>query len=63
MFAFFNWETSPLTAVTTAQGWYETSQFDSLAATAGSIAAKYLSYPGNAVSANAIIPRTCSRSG
>ena len=29
IFAFFNWETSPLTSVTTAQGWYETSQFDS----------------------------------
>src|SRR5690349_5366752 len=28
IFAFFNWETSPLTSVTTAQGWYETSQFD-----------------------------------
>jgi len=63
IFAFFNWETSPLTSVTTAQGWYETSQFDNSAATAGSIAAKYLSFPGNGVSSNGIIPRTCASIG
>ncbi len=63
VFAFFNWETSPLTSVTTSQGWYETSQFDATAAPAGSIASTYLTYPGNAVSANAIIPRTCSSIG
>lgn len=63
IFAFFNWETSPLASTTTAQGWYETSQFDSIAATPGSIAAQYLSYPGNAVSANGIIPRTCASIG
>src|SRR5215469_12689111 len=55
IFAFFNWETSPLASSTTAQGWYETSQFDTSAATGGSIAAKYLSFPGNAVSSNSII--------
>lgn len=63
IFAFFNWETSPFASSTTAQGWYETQQFDSSAATPGSIAAKYLSFPGNAVSANGIIPRTCSQVG
>jgi len=63
IFAFFNWETSPLSAATTSQGWYETSQFDSSAATAGSIAAKYLSFPGNTVSTNAIILRTCASIG
>ena len=63
IFAFFNWETSPFASSTTAQGWYETQQFDSSAATAGSIAAKYLSFPGNAVSSNGIIPRTCSQIG
>lgn len=63
IFAFFNWETSPLASSTTAQGWYETSQFDTAAATAGSIAAKYLSFPGNAVSSNSIIQRTCSQIG
>ena len=55
IFAFFNWETSPLIQVATAQGWYETSQFDAMAAASGSIASTYLSYPGNAVSANAIV--------
>jgi hypothetical protein len=63
VFAFFNWETSPLTQVATAQAWYETSQFDSSAAPAGSIAATYLGYPGNGVSANAIIPRSCASIG
>ncbi len=63
VFAFFGYETSPSFASTTAQGWYETSQFDSSAATSGSIAGKYLSFPGNAVSANAIIPRTCASVG
>ena len=63
IFAFFNFETSPFVSSTTAQGWYETSQFDSTAAVPGSIAAKYLSFPGNAVHANAIIPRTCTSIG
>jgi len=63
IFAFFNFETSPLAVSTTAQGWYETSQFDSTAATPGSIAAKYLSFPGNAVHASSMIPRTCASIG
>ncbi|HEY6767265.1 MAG TPA: carboxypeptidase-like regulatory domain-containing protein [Candidatus Sulfotelmatobacter sp.] len=63
IFAFFNWETSPLFSVATSQDWYETSQFDSSAATPGSIAAQYLSFPGNAVHASGIIPRRCSDIG
>jgi hypothetical protein len=63
IFAFFNWETSPLSSSTTAQNWYETSEFDSAAATSGSIAAQYLSFPGGAVSANGIIARTCANIG
>lgn len=63
IFAFFNFESSPLDSVTTGQGWYETSQFDSSAAASGSIAQKYLSYAGEAVSANSIIPRTCTQIG
>lgn len=63
IFAFFNWETSPLVQVGTSQGFYETSQFDSSAATAGSIAAKYLSFTGNAPNANAIVTRTCANIG
>jgi len=63
LFAFFNWETSPLSATTTTQGWYETSQFDKSAAASGSIAAKYLSYPGIGVSSSGIIARTCASIG
>lgn len=63
IFAFFSWETSPLASTTTDQNWYETSQFDQSAAAAGSIAAKYLSFPGNAVSSNSIINRTCASIG
>jgi hypothetical protein len=63
IFAFFSWETSPLVSASTSQGWYETSQFDASAPTAGSIAAKYLSFPGNAPNANAIVPRACSDAG
>lgn len=60
IFGFFSWETSPLKAVSTSQGWYETSQFASSAAASGSIAAKYLSFPGAGVAANGIIARTCA---
>ncbi len=63
VFAFFNFETSPFSAGATAQGWYETSQFDSAAATSGSIAAKYLSYKGEGVSASGIIQRSCASIG
>lgn len=63
IFAFFNVETSPLSSTTTSQAWYETSQFDSSAAASGSIAGKYLSYKGEGVSANAIVPRTCASIG
>jgi hypothetical protein len=63
IFAFFNWETSPLSSTTTAQGWYETSQFDSTAAASGSIASKYLTYPGNAPSASGILYKTCTNIG
>lgn len=63
LFAFFNYETSPTSASTTSQNWYETPQFISGAAPAGSIAAKFLSYPGEGVSANAIIQRNCASIG
>ncbi len=62
IFAFFNWETSPLSATTTTQGWYETSQFDSLAGT-GPIAAQYLAFPGEAVSTSGIVQRSCQSIG
>ena len=62
VFAFFNFESSPLSGTTTAQGWYETTQFDA-AAPAGSIAQKYLTYKGEGVSATNIISRTCASIG
>jgi hypothetical protein len=63
IFAFFNYETSPLSSTTTSQGWYETSQFDSSAAASGSIAGKYLSYKGEGVSSSGMIARTCASIG
>lgn len=63
LFAFFAFETSPLDATNTAENWYETSEFDHSAAASGSIAAKYLSYPGEAVSSSSMIPRTCASVG
>lgn len=63
IFAFFNWETSPEVATTTGQGWYETPAFNSSAATPGSIASKYLTYPGEAVASSTVISQTCSQLG
>lgn len=63
IFAFFNYETSPEVASTTAQGWYETPAFDRTAAKPGSIAAKYLAYPGEAVASNSLISQTCAQIG
>ena len=63
LFAFFNYETSPLSANSTAQGWYETSQFDQSAAASGSIASKYLSYKGEGAASSGLIQRTCSQIG
>jgi len=63
VFAFFNVEASPESALTTSQGWYETSQFDSLALPSGTIASQYLTYPGEGPSATGIIPETCEDIG
>lgn len=63
VFGFFNWETSPYSASATAQGWYETSQFDQSAAAAGSIASSYLGYKGEGVASSGLIQRTCSQIG
>ena len=62
VFAFFSYETSPENSASTATGWYETSAFDKLAP-AGSIAAKFLTFPGAGVSAKGIISATCSTAG
>ncbi len=62
IFAFFNWETSPLSASTTSQNWYTTPQFATMAPP-GSIAAKYLSFPGSGVASNGTIQRSCASVG
>ncbi len=63
IFFFFNVETidEPASGVTSS-GWYDTPAFDALAP-AGSIAAKYLSYPGNGVINQGINPATCANIG
>ncbi len=62
IFAFFNFEQSPQSNSTTAQAWYETSQFDS-SAPSGSIAAQYLGYKGEGVAASNVIQETCASIG
>ena len=54
LFAFFAFESSPNSSSSTGSGWYDTAAFDALVP-ANSIAAKYLTFPGNAVSATGII--------
>jgi hypothetical protein len=63
IFFFFNVETiNEPTAGIISSGWYETPAFDALARP-GSIAAKYLSYPGNGVVNQGINPATCADVG
>ncbi len=63
IFAFFNYETirEPFSSVQ-GNGWYETPAFDALAP-AGSIAAKYLSFPGNGVVGTLNPNGTCATAG
>ncbi len=63
LFGFFNYETSPLSATATGQSWYETPEFDSAAAAAGSIASKYLSTKGEGVAAAGLVQTTCTQIG
>ena len=62
LFAFFAYETQRDSSSTTGTGWYETDAFRALAP-ANSIAAKYLTFPGAAVSASSIISQTCALAG
>lgn len=64
VFAFFAWETvrSPKAATSLANGWYDTPAFDALAPS-GSIAAKYLTFPGAGVSSIRINNATCADAG
>ncbi|HLH05064.1 MAG TPA: TonB-dependent receptor [Bryobacteraceae bacterium] len=63
LFFFFSYETLRDQTNTLATGWYETPQFLQSAATAGSIASKLFSYPGEGVSGYQIIPEPCSFAG
>jgi hypothetical protein len=62
VFAFFAYETERNNSQVTSTGWYETSAFDGLAPT-GSIASKFLTFPGAGVSAKGIIDQSCSDAG
>ena len=63
IFAFFNYETTrePLSNLQ-GNGWYETPAFAALAP-AGSIASKYLSFPGNGVVGTLNTAATCATAG
>ncbi|HXC49101.1 MAG TPA: TonB-dependent receptor [Candidatus Sulfotelmatobacter sp.] len=63
IFAFFNYETvREPTSSQQGNGWYETPAFAALAP-AGSIAAKYLSFPGNGVIGTLNPNSTCADAG
>ena len=62
LFAFFSYERISNNGVSQAQGWYETPQFLALAP-AGSIAAKYAAYPGEAPHFDRIDDQTCASIG
>src|SRR6266478_9341926 len=63
IFFFFNYETirEPISP-NTGNGWFDTPAFDALAP-AGSIAAKYLSFPGNGVVGTLNPNATCATAG
>jgi carboxypeptidase family protein len=63
IFFFFDYETARNpNSSSVGNGWYDTSAFDALAPS-GSIAAKYLSFPGSGVVSQGINPSTCATAG
>jgi hypothetical protein len=64
IFAFFNYETirSPQGVPVIGNGWYDTPAFDALAPS-GSIASKYLTFPGSGVVSKGINNATCTDAG
>lgn len=64
IFAFFSYETvrSPQAQASIANGWYDTSAFDALAPS-GSIAQKYLTFPGSGVQSIGMNNDTCADAG
>lgn len=63
IFAFFSYETLRNSSASTANNWYETSQFEKSAGPSSSLARKYLSFAGEAPSALSTIPFTCAQAG
>ncbi len=63
LFAFFAYETQRNHSDTIATGWYATPDFIKSAATANSVAAQLLGFPGETPVYNAIIPQTCAGVG
>jgi hypothetical protein len=64
LFAFFAYESSPNNSTAIGTGWYETPAFAALAPS-GSIASKFLTYPGSGVASTGIITQneTCTTIG
>jgi Carboxypeptidase regulatory-like domain/TonB dependent receptor len=63
IFFYFNYETvREPNSSSVGNGWYETSTFDA-SAPSGSIAAKYLTFPGAGVVSTGINPSTCANAG
>jgi hypothetical protein len=64
LFAFFAYETvrEPKSQPSLANNWYETPEFEA-SAPSGSIASKYLTFPGSAVNFIKINPSTCALAG
>jgi hypothetical protein len=62
IFAFFNYETLRNNTTATANGWYDTPQYDKLVGN-GPIATKMLTYPGESVSASSVLNQTCANIG
>jgi hypothetical protein len=64
VFAFFAFESSPNSSTQTGSAWFETPAFAALAPS-GSIASKYLTFPGSEVSSTGIITNneTCTTIG
>ena len=64
LFGFFAYETvrSPKAQTNISNQWADTSAFDGMAP-AGSIAAKYLTFPGSAIASIGINPSTCADAG
>jgi hypothetical protein len=62
VFAFFTYEAQPNNSPAVAQAWYETPAFRGLAPT-GSIASKYLTFPGAAPASIGQVQVTCADAG